>query len=282
VDAAGNLYVADHVGTDRGRVQKRDVQGNWSVIATHGSDLGQVAHPTALAVDRMSNLYAADYLPQNGNGPSSRIQMRDVQGKWSLLAVRGDDQIYGEVPDALAADVTGNLYVADSFWYLGWIQKRDPHGTWSLLASSFPDAGVALGHIGPPCRIAVDRAGNLYVAENGRIQERDVQGNWSPIASRGPNPGQVDEVTALAVGPAGDLYVADTLYPGDEPLGSGGPFGRIQKRDSRGNWSLIALFGPGLGQVDHPSGLAVDAAGRLYVADTGNNRVLEYDPGVAP
>jgi tripartite motif-containing protein 71 len=41
---------------------------------------------------------------------------------------------------------------------------------------------------------------------------------------------------------------------------------------------VIATLGSDLGEVDGPSGLAVDAAGNLYVADTGNNRVQKYTP----
>jgi hypothetical protein len=43
-----------------GSLQKRDAQGNWSVIATAGTALGQVLAPTALAVDGADNLYVAD------------------------------------------------------------------------------------------------------------------------------------------------------------------------------------------------------------------------------
>jgi hypothetical protein len=279
VDAADNLYVADHVGTNRDRIQRRDAEGNWSVIATYGTDLGQIGRPTALTVDAAGNLYIAEDLTRNEDEPpSSRIQKRDVQGDWSVLAVSGDDQIqYGGVPHALAVDAGGNLFLAYSGWYVGWIQMRDAQGNWSLIAG----AGSALGQISPPCRLAVDGAGNLYVAGNGRIEKRDPRGTWTLIAARGPNPGQVDESTALAVDSAGNLFVADTFYPGDEPLGGGAPYGRIQKRDAQGNWSLIAALGSAPGQldVDRLSGLAVDAVDRLYVSDTGNNRVLMYSPG---
>jgi DNA-binding beta-propeller fold protein YncE len=47
---------------------------------------------------------------------------------------------------------------------------------------------------------------------------------------------------------------------------------------ARGKWSVIANSGGEVGQVSDPSGLAVDTAGNLYVADSGNNRVQMYTP----
>src|SRR5258707_808679 len=58
-DAAGNLYVADRVDA-QGQIQKRDPQGNWSIIALEGSGPGQVVLPRSLAVDTAGNLYVAD------------------------------------------------------------------------------------------------------------------------------------------------------------------------------------------------------------------------------
>jgi DNA-binding beta-propeller fold protein YncE len=65
---------------------------------------------------------------------------------------------------------------------------------------------------------------------------------------------------------AGNLYVADDAN------------GRVQKRDARGDWSVVATYGSAPGQVRYPSGLAVDGAGNLYVADIGNDRVQKYTP----
>lgn len=53
-----------------------------------------------------------------------------------------------------------------------------------------------------------------------------------------------------------------------------GEFGCIQRRDAQGNWSVIATGDGGHVQVSEPTALAVDAAGHLHVADTGNDRVL--------
>src|SRR5207249_1682968 len=51
LDTAGSLYVADGGSGGSGRIEKRDAHGNWSVIASHGTALGQVGGPSALAVD---------------------------------------------------------------------------------------------------------------------------------------------------------------------------------------------------------------------------------------
>jgi sugar lactone lactonase YvrE len=260
-DAAGDLYVADQLpsGTGVGRVQKRDAQGSWSLIATAGEAVGQVRSPTALAVNPAGDLYVGEFLhPCWDCGSSGRIQKRDVQGNWSVIATEGGD--LGQVGNltALAADSAGNLYVADhDNAGNGRIEERDAQGSWSAIATY----GTALGQVVNPGALAVDTAGNLYVADSdiGRIQNRDLQGNWSVVAAQG--------ATALAADAMGNLYLA-----GDN----------LQRRDAQGLLSVIAPAGAAVGQVSPPTGLAVDSAGHLDVADTGNNRVQEYTPLPGP
>jgi NHL repeat-containing protein len=150
VDTAGNLYVAEYYTN---RIQKRDAQGNWSVIATKGTAVGQVGYTTGLAADAAGNLYVTDYY----NG----IQKRDAQGNWSILAAQG--------ASALAVDAAGNLYVADNgddgHGNYGRIQRRDAQGNWSVIATP----GSSLGQVNfqHGSGLAVDGAGNLYVADNG-------------------------------------------------------------------------------------------------------------------
>jgi DNA-binding beta-propeller fold protein YncE len=77
----------------------------------------------------------------------------------------------------------------------------------------------------------------------------------------------------VAVDRVGNLYVTDfgASYPSVAS-------GRILVRDTRETWSLLAASGNAIGQVLNPQSLAVDSAGNLYVADSGNERVLKYSP----
>jgi tripartite motif-containing protein 71 len=300
-DAAGNLYVAENqnanvTGEVRSLIQKRDAQGNWSMIATQGSVVGQVWYPPALAVDTLGNLYLAESNigriqkrdPQGNwsviatRGASALavdargnldvaggdIQQRDPQGNWSVIATPGTDLGQVNRPHDLAVDATGNLYVTDSSGYpnaIDRLHKRDAQGNWSVIAA----AGTAPGQVNYPTTLAMDIAGNLYVADYagnvGRIQKRDAQGNWSAIATGGTALGQVWRVSALAVDAEGNLYVADQLPS------------RIQQRDAQGNWSMIATTGTALGQVHDVSGLAVDTAGNLYVSDDWESWIQKRD-----
>lgn len=247
-------------------------QGTWSVVPLPQPP-GQESTPRALAADGAGNLYVGWV-----NG-SNLIQRRDAQADWSVIAIFGTDPGQVGTPPSLALDAAGDLYVADggAGGNNGRIQMRDAQGNWSVLAAT----GSALGQVNRPTAVVVDAEGNLFVADgdeaSSRVQERDTHGNWSAVAMAGTSLGQVDGPSALAVDGAGNLYVADAPY---EPT-LAKYVGRVRKRDAQGSWSVLAAGGSGPGQVDLSYGgaLAVDGAGNLYVADTGNNRVQMYTPG---
>src|SRR5262249_59322519 len=125
--------------------------------------------------DSVANYYSVVF----GTPIATRIQKRDAQGKWSVIAADAS-------ATALAADATGNLYKAEfrggTFSFTR-IQKRDAQGNWSMLTASYGNtAGQTVG----PTALGVDRAGNLYVADydgNGqdRIQRRDAPGDRSVV-----------------------------------------------------------------------------------------------------
>jgi DNA-binding beta-propeller fold protein YncE len=153
----------------------------------------------------------------------------------------------------------------------------------SAAPSGFPpfvrqwgSGGAAPGAFHSPDMVAIDTRGQVYVADrqNNRVEKFDHLGHLiSVIGSEGLAPGEFRGPRGVAVDGLGDLYVADS---GNN---------RIQKFDPEAH--LLAVWGrnrgdgsPGIapGQFNDPRGIATDAAGDLYVADHGNNRIQKLSP----
>lgn len=137
--------------------------------------------------------------------------------------------------------------------------------------------GSGEGQFQDPRGIAVDEAGNVYVADssNHRIQKFDSGGKFlTQWGSQGNGPGQFQEPWGIAVDAEGHVYVADTWNH------------RIQKFDAEGNFLLRwgrhkATGGAAVGDGGFfwgPRDIAIDAAGKVYVSDTGNKRVQVFSP----
>ena len=198
----------------------------------------------------------------------------------------------------MALDGSGNLYIADSG--NNRIRKVDAAGRITTVAGGGTrgfsgDGGLAVGaQLCGPSGVAVDGAGNLYIADNAnnRIRKVDAAGRISTVAgSRGVGcfgglggfGGDGGAATAaqlygpfdVALDAASNLYIADWLNY------------RIRKVDADGNISTVAgngTFGFGgdggpavAAQLNAPEGVAVDGAGNLYIADTWNQRIRKVD-----
>ncbi len=137
--------------------------------------------------------------------------------------------------------------------------------------------GSGDGQFVSPRNLAVGPDGQIYVADSGnnRIQVFDPQGNFiMKWGSKGAGPGQFDEPWGIAVAQDGTIFVADTwnhrlqaFSPTGEFLGAFGSFANVQQD---------AQAEPG--KFWGPRGIAIDAAGNLYVTDTGNKRVQKFTP----
>jgi len=142
--------------------------------------------------------------------------------------------------------------------------------------ASFGLQGAGSGQFHSPKGLAVDAQGNVYVADtwNHRIQVFDGEGKFLRAwGSEGTQPGQFKEPWGIAVAQNGDVYVTDTWNH------------RIQVFDGEGNlkrmWGVFGQSGEPSGRSDllyGPRDLAFDSQGYLYVVDTGNKRVIKYDP----
>ena len=219
-------------------------------------------------------------------------------------------------PDGVAADSSGNVYVADGG--NGRIQKFDWAGNFLIAWGSklsYGSQGFWPGWFHSPAAVAVDPEGNVYVLDRdaywggGVVQKFDGNGNFLAMwGSRGSGDGQFWEPTDIAVDLDGNVYVTDYDRMDIQKFDSSGTFLASLKSgewgikgidiDSDGNlyvtdsWNdHIQKFGPAgnllsswgssgveYGLFSNPSGISLDSSGKIYVTDTGNNRIQKFDP----
>jgi len=288
IDAAGNLYVTDGGGQ---RIRKVTPKGEVSTFAGSGEigyadgigSAAQFSGPHGIAIDATGNLYVTD---------TFHHRIRKITSKGEVSTLAGSEEGFSDGigrnalfyrPYGIAIDAVSNLYVADTHNNL--IRKVTPKGEVSTLAGGnglLEDGGFADG-VGSDARflrpsgIAIDAAGNLYVVDthNNRIRKVTPNGEVSTLA--GSVEGFADGSgcctrfripAGIAIDAAGNLYVADSLNH------------RIRKVTPKGEVSTIAgseqgfSDGPGIAaKFSYPSGIAIDAAGNLYVADSLNSRI---------
>jgi sugar lactone lactonase YvrE len=184
-------------------------------------------------------------------------------------------------PSGLAIDVSGNLYIADNG--NNRIRKITTDGRIFTLAGT--GQGLALkpsGDGGPairarlvdPVGVAIDARGNLYIADNGISNNGSIR-KVSPNGRITTVNGQVNTPDGLAIDAIGNLYVADS-----DQVRKIATNGRVTTVAGTGETGFSGDGGPATeARLNTPSGLAVDAAGNLYIADRGNNRVRRVTTG---
>ncbi len=196
VDRAGNLYVAD---PRYRRIRKVSASGIIATIAGNGSpDAGgplssaagpatdaHISVPSGVAVDGAGNLYIADPALNTIRKVSASGMITTIAGQW-LLGFSGDGGPATEAklsgPTGVSVDADGNLFIADRNNHR--IRKVSPNGIISTVAggganfSVLGDDGPAIGaSLASPFSVAVDGAGNLYIADSGHNRIRKVSTN---------------------------------------------------------------------------------------------------------
>jgi sugar lactone lactonase YvrE len=286
LDAAGNVYVGDMMNH---RIRKVTAAGVVTTLAGSGTaafadGMGVAAAfntPHGVALDAAGNVYVSDYV-------NNRIRKVTPTGVVTTLAGSGTATFADGTgaaasfssPVGVATDAAGNVYVGDTFTYR--LRKVTPVGVVTTLAGSsagFADGTGSGAKFNRPQGTAVNAAGDVFLADtyNYRIRRVTSAGATTVLAGSGTiafadgtgAAASFSHPSGVALDAAGNLYVSDQV---DRHIRRVTPAGVVTTVAGSG----AAAYADGTGSAASfmgPGGLAVDADGMIYVADSGIRKI---------
>jgi len=273
VDAASNIFVAD------------PLTGVWEVPASGGPPIAVnavgVNFPWSVAVDGAGNLFISDKLPSYYIPGATNVFPKITE----VLADGGGTVVlYGLAPSgtgafpSLGVDGAGDLLIGNGQWPVDTL----------VLRRNFGSANVCPAGQSAPAPCSVNVTLSYYVYRGGTI------GGVTVLTGGTPNLDFILNSTNCSGYVAADSYCTASVT--FAPLAPGLRTGMLQITDTAGNPIFeSAIFGQGQGPavsildsnsigsgLNAPQGVAVDRAGDIFIADTGNNRVVEVPAGGGP
>ncbi len=269
--------------------RRREGSGDWIQVGTTAADVTTLSSgglfSEATYIFRVQAFNDEESSAWSNEAEATTLAGQPPVSDWVIDTVAGrrdeDDengpalQARLEFPNDVAVDPLGNVYIADGDSHR--VRRVDTDGTITTVAGT---GKVGYGGDGGPADeallwgpngVAVDDAGNLYVADSGnhRIRRVDPTGTITTVAGTGTrgNGGdagpaikaQLSGPSGVAVDNSGNLYIADTYNQ------------QVRHVNPEG---IITTVTEGL---HTPTGLALDRAGNLYIAESQRHRILRVD-----
>jgi phospholipase C len=250
----GSLWVAD-----RGRSLVDHFSADGEFLGSIGA--GRLSQPDGVAVDSAGDVWVAD----TGQDQIAEFSPAGQELQSFGSAGSGNGQL--DQPQGLAFDSSGDVWIAD----------QDNN-----RVEEFSGTGAYLGQqpVATPFSIAIDAAGNLWVsspsyADGNAVWEINpsLPASDNPVSYYGATQasyGAFSNTAGIALGQDGRIYVVQPDYGFVTVLNPDGSFYT--------EFGLRADPASGAEDLEFPYGIAVTADGTVYVADSGNGRVIEYSP----
>ncbi len=296
LDSATNLYVADSGNHTIRKITPAGVSTTLAGLAGFGGSTngaGSTARfrdPSGVALDSFNNVYVAD-------SANHAIRKVTAAGDVTTFAglpgtpgnANGNTTARFRLPGAVAVDTAGSVYVADTGNHT--IRKITSGGVVSTLAGLAGTAGAVdatgtAARFSSPAGVAVDGSFNVYVTDYGNSTVRKITsgGVVTTLAGLAGASGDTDGIGSAArfdspqgvvLDSAGNLLVSDEGYHNIRKITPAGVVTTVGGgSDHSGN-----ADGTGAdARFYYPEGMAIDAAGNLYVADYGNSTIRKGTP----
>lgn len=307
VDNAGNVFIADYFNS---LIRKVDTNGTITTVAGlvtngsiswgysgdgHAATNAQLNNPEGVTLDAAGDLFIAD-------SANNRIRKVDTSGIITTVAGDGVVGYAGDngaatgaqlaSPTGVAVDGAGNLFIAD--FYNSLVRKVDTNGTITTVAGLVTNGSPQWGYSGDggaatnaeldaPSALALDAAGNLFIADsaNNCIRKVDTNGIITTVAGNGSGGYSGDGVEAtnttltspagVVLDAVGNLFISDN---GNQRIRKVDPSGIITTFAGNGTGAYSGDGGAATNaELNSAVGVAFDARANLFIADSGNNRI---------
>lgn len=259
LDPSESVWVVDQANN---RIEKLNVKGQFlAAYGSLGSGNGQLSGPSGIEADEKGNLWVAD----TGN---NRIEKFGSKGEYLTKfgsAGSGNGQLSS--PKGVAIAPNGNVWVADTG-----NNRIEEFGASGTYIGAFGAKGSGNLQFSEPTALDIGPGGKVWVADagNNRIEVLSEKGEFlAAYGILGAGNGQLSHPTGIDVDTKGNVYVLDANN------------GRVEQFSERGEYlGQFGAKGTGAGQFTFSgaAGLTTNFLGEIWVTDSGDNRIEEWNP----